>query len=705
KKNDIRKYTPDWIRVLAISYIFFITIITILFYSWLKAVKLRKTEAKRANIFLSALEQSGEIVFITNENGLIKFVNNTFEKVTGISKEEAINQKTSILKSGKMEKKYYELLWNKLLKGEIFKDIVINKKKNGEIFYYDQTITPIIENYENTVLYISMGKDITDRIKINEELVKYKNELEKLVYIRTKELEELNSKLVLSKTKAELTNIAKDEFIVHMSHEIRTPLNAILGFSQILSIDKSIEPEAKNKINIIRNNGKHLVDIMNEIHDLSKIESGEQELKEKDFNFKKFIDDIKNIFYISIMEKGLVLSFSPEMMFPEYVMGDKKKLFQIFINIIGNSIKFTDKGEIKVKFKFEKIKNDLNIYTQIIDNGIGIPKNELETIFDSFKQGSNNNIGGTGLGLTITRDFIKLMNGYIEVKSKLGNGTEFNFMVRLKCSAGTKVSIIKDDLNIKKHLDIDIFILDSDKYNLVYLETILKDRGFNVYLLETLEKLEENLKNIVPNLLLINIDMDSIKKENNFESYKSNKKNILNDEILRLEELIREIKKEQKNLFVIGITSNVYCKCNFTFVNHLLFKPIEAEILFQIIENKYGLENKCDLKEKREEKVDVMKMLLDEDNDSIEKFLKNIKPQWEAVCKNRSFDNLTIFMHRIIETSKELKIEYMKIYGEELLNDIKKFNITNIENTIIKFNDIYKKEEEFSNDKCQLEKF
>jgi signal transduction histidine kinase len=220
-----------------------------------------------------------------------------------------------------------------------------------------------------------------------------------------------------------------------MSHELRTPLNAILGFAQLMGNSSYLPPEHQENLNIIARSGEHLLALINQVLDLSKIEAGQMTVNEANFDLYRLLKDLENMFQLKANNKGLHLLFERSVEVPQYVLTDDVKLRQVLINLLSNAIKFTKAGSIslKVKRKCEqqktKNKQQTTITFEIEDTGVGIAHDELDSIFKAFVQVKANRKfqEGTGLGLTIARSYVQLMKGDVSVSSQLGKGTVFKF--------------------------------------------------------------------------------------------------------------------------------------------------------------------------------------------------------------------------------------------------------------------------------------
>ena len=257
----------------------------------------------------------------------------------------------------------------------------------------------------------------------NIELDLTNQKLEERVQERTKELQS-------AKETAEIANKAKSSFLANMSHELRTPLNAVLGFTQLMQRDKSASRSQQESLAVIGRSGEHLLSLINDVLDMSKIEAGHITLNAHSFNLHRLLDTTEEMLEFKADAKSLQLLFERDRNLPLYVRTDEKKLRQVLINLLNNAIKFTDEGGVTLRIKADE-KNKYLLLFEIEDTGAGIAEAELDSLFEAFTQTETgrNSEEGTGLGLPISRKFIQLMGGNIEVDSIVDRGTIFKFQI------------------------------------------------------------------------------------------------------------------------------------------------------------------------------------------------------------------------------------------------------------------------------------
>jgi signal transduction histidine kinase/DNA-binding response OmpR family regulator/HAMP domain-containing protein len=290
---------------------------------------------------------------------------------------------------------------------------------------------------------------------------------------------------------AETANRAKSEFLANMSHELRTPLNAILGFSQLMRRDPGISPEQLHNLETIGHSGEHLLSLINDVLEFSKIEADRAVLNLEDFDLHRLLFDIEEVFRLKVQEKGLSLAFVFETDVPQNIHADQSKLRQILINLLGNAVKFTQNGRITLCVKNmglvkETPTNECLLHFEVADTGVGIAPEEQEQIFDAFFQSDRQRScqEGTGLGLSISQRFAEMMGSVLKVNSEAGKGTTFSFDVRVKTAQNIKP--ISSRLNRRViGLETDqpafrLLVVEDDENNRNLMVKLLRSVGFEV---------------------------------------------------------------------------------------------------------------------------------------------------------------------------------------------------------------------------------
>lgn len=388
------------------------------------------TERKNAEAQLrklsKAVEQSPESIIITNLKGEIEYVNEAFEQTTGYNCAEVIGQTPRILHSGKTPAASYQALWQALLQGLVWKGEFQNRRKDGSDYVEFVIIAPIRQSDGQISHYVSVQEDITEKKRLASELDRHRQHLEELVKSRTEELSQ-------AKQQAEAANLAKSAFLANMSHEIRTPMNAILGITHLLQHD-STDPTQRERLSKIGAASKHLLSVINDILDLSKIEAGRLQLEDTDFTLADVLDHVASLIGDSVRSKGLSLEVDSDGV-PAWLHGDPTRLRQALLNFAGNAVKFTEQGRIILRASLIDEKDDaLTLRFEVQDSGIGIAAEKLPRLFEAFEQAdvsTTRKFGGTGLGLAITRRLVELMGGAVGVESELGKGSTFWFSVQV----------------------------------------------------------------------------------------------------------------------------------------------------------------------------------------------------------------------------------------------------------------------------------
>ena len=323
---------------------------------------------------------------------------------------------------------------------------------------------------------------------------------------RTSELKKERDGAEVLRKQAEVANQAKSTFLANMSHEFRTPLNGILGYAQILRRDPAITTQQRHGINVIEQSGNHLLNLINDVLDLAKVEAGKIELYNVDFNLPFFLTGMSEIIRIRAECKELAFNLEIDSSLPNNICGDEKRLRQVLLNLLGNAVKFTDNGHITLKVEAK----DQNIRFIVEDTGVGITEDELKSIFDPFHQVGDRErqIKGTGLGLSISRNLVDLMDGELQVESKSGFGTKFWFDLSLPLAEKT-IQDVEPDLPIIgiKGLAPKVLVVDNSWENRAVIVDLLVPLGFTIQEANNGVKALEKALEIIPDIIITDLVM------------------------------------------------------------------------------------------------------------------------------------------------------------------------------------------------------
>ena len=405
----------------------------------------------------SLIESNIDALMTTDPSGIITDVNKQMEALTGCTRDELI---------GAPFKSYF----TDPERAEAAIKLVLSEKKvtNYELTACARDGKETVVSYNATTFYdrgrtlqgvFAAARDVTERKRLDQVL------------------QEKNVELESARSAAEKANLAKSDFLARMSHEIRTPMNAIIGMADLLW-ETSLISEQREYVRIFRKAGSQLLDLINDILDLSKVESGHLVLESIDFDLGEVLDKTLEMMAIRAHEKGLELALRIAPEIPTALVGDPARLRQVLINLIGNAIKFTEQGEVIVRVERDPADAAASaLRFAVCDTGIGIPEETRELIFAPYSQvdtSTTRKFGGTGLGLAISRRVVELMQGRIWAESSIGAGSTFYFTARFAVGSKPPLRVLSGPMDLK---DVKTLVIDDNTTNRLILREMLSHWG------------------------------------------------------------------------------------------------------------------------------------------------------------------------------------------------------------------------------------
>ena len=387
-----------------------------------KTVKKQRENEQELRKRSSIIEESPASIIITDLEFRIEYVNPAFVINSGYSAREIIGQNVRILQSGYTPQEVYQAMFDTIEAGHSWRGELLNRKKNGELFWESTTISPIRGHDGVISHYAAIKEDITDRKQAEEELRRHRDNLQELVAEQT-------AHIIAAKEEAEAANQAKSAFLANTSHEIRTPMNAIIGMSELL-LETRLDADQRGYLTTVAKSARSLLELLNQVLDLSKLEGGKMTLEQIPFDLRDTLEEALVTFYASARTKNILLKLDISPDIKPCRIGDPTRLRQIIINLVGNALKFTPQGHVSVAVTRHTVEGQLHF--RVEDTGIGIAADRLDLIFESFTQADQSTArkhGGTGLGTTISKQFVELMHGKIWVESEVDVGSTFHFTI------------------------------------------------------------------------------------------------------------------------------------------------------------------------------------------------------------------------------------------------------------------------------------
>lgn len=445
-----------------------------------KRLQERTAEAQASSAHMQAiLETAADAIITINMHGDIQSFNHAAEKIFGYEEEEVFNKNIKILMPSPYDKGDDDYLSDYMTSGKAntigMTREVLALRKNKETFPIELSISEI-KTKGGMRFFTGFIRDISERKFFEETLIQYAQDLE------GKSLE-----LEISRQKAEAANQAKSEFLANMSHEIRTPMNGIIGTTSLIAETK-LSKKQKNYIATIRDSSESLLQLINDILDFSKIEAGKLDMEVMPFDLQVLMEEVRSVMFVNV-KNGIDFEIDWHTDTPRYVQADPGRIRQILYNLIGNAIKFTEEGYIKINVQSAGEEGGNHRFmVSVEDTGIGIPKNKLNHIFEKFNQAeetTTRRFGGTGLGLAICDQLVHMMDGKIHAESTEGKGSKFWFTMCLPLSNVEDVEEVLNhhDMEAFENLkfdDVQILIAEDNRTNMMIATEILEQYGCHI---------------------------------------------------------------------------------------------------------------------------------------------------------------------------------------------------------------------------------
>jgi PAS domain S-box-containing protein len=580
----------------------------------MEATKIHESEYAR-----SLIEASHDPLVTISTEGKITDMNQAMANITGLSRRKLTGTD------------FFDYFTNPQMAREVYQEVFANGSVSDSpliLRHKDGKLTDVLFNgsvYKdesgNVLGVVVVARDITEQKRIETELIEAKVFAELAVSIA----EEAQSKAETASHLAEDAVRAKQQFLSNMSHEIRTPMNAIIGFTKVL-LKSEVSSKQKEYLQAIKMSGDALIVLINDILDLAKVDAGKMIFEQTPFRLALSVSAMLHLFETKIQEKNIKLEKEYDSNIPNVLVGDPVRLHQIISNLLSNAVKFTTKGKITLRVcLLNEEEDNVTIEFTITDTGIGIAENKIEKIFENFQQatsGTSRLFGGTGLGLAIVKQLVETQDGKISVKSKIGEGSTFSFVLnflKTNAEAELETEIEKFDIEYK---DINVLIVEDIPLNQLLMKTILDDYGFERDVAENGIIAIEKLKTKSYDLVLMDLQMPEM---NGFEAT----------------DYIRNTMNS--NIPIIALTADVTTvdleKCKSVGMNDYIAKPVDERLLYSKI---VGLVKKPIIVEQSE-----------------------INEEGVVLCKKIRCTDLEFLMHRT-KSNPTLMMEMISLYLKQI---------------------------------------
>lgn len=617
--------------------------------------KLQKS-VKDLSDYKLAMDESSSVI-IYDRKGIISYANDKSCKASKFSRDELIGNTHRIFDASFYPESFFENMWRTISQGKVWRGEIKNKAKDGSYYWDDATVIPFLDQNGKPYQYVGVSFDITNRKSIEEDLIK-------------------------ARKTADSANRAKSEFLANMSHEIRTPMNAVIGFTELLS--KSVQDKKqRSQVESIRSSGKNLLIIINDILDLSKIEAGKIDIKPVPVNLRYLLSEIENIFAKKVKEKGIILSIDYDKICPKTLLLDEVRLRQILFNLIGNAVKFTDKGHVYVSFENDKnseTEENVDLTMLVKDTGIGIPVDQQYHIFKPFNQMTGQSqvkYGGTGLGLSITKKLIEKMGGNISLESEIGIGSTFSINLPNIPVLDTNIELQQKAFDTSTVLfkPATVLIVDDDEENRKLIIDLLENSPLTIIQAINGEKAIEMAKKYLPDLILMDLHMPFM------DGYEATK-------------ILKKDKQFTKSIPIMAVTASITSSKEMdniekTFDEYLL-KPLNIEQFFHKLKKYLKYEfAKTNFRQSTYVTGKPVYSLSEETKEKIPALIETLElefmPEYEKAVKNQVINEIEKFGVNLLDISEKINCEILIDYSNEIKTYAESFDFQKLIQTLRKF--------------------
>lgn len=497
----------------------------------------------------NALDESS-IVAITDDKGVITYVNEKFCEISKYNREELIGKTHRIINSGYHSKPFFKEMWETIKQGNVWKGEVKNRAKDGSEYWMNTTIVPFLDSVGKPRQFISIRSDITDRVKAETDLA------------------ERTEQLARARDEAIKASRIKSQFLANMSHELRTPLNAIIGYSEMLQEEAEELGESLFAADLdkIRKAGNHLLALINDILDISKIEAGKMDLYLEKCSLQDLIHDVMTTIRPLVENNGNRIETRCNEEGDIFV--DVTKIRQVLINLLSNANKFTKTGSIQFEVYMES-RSEVNGYVfQVKDTGIGMTAEQLDKLFQPFMQAdasTTRKYGGTGLGLAISQRFIHLMGGDIRVESEFGIGTTFSCWLPVAAEETKESANPPIEAAEEETVETSILLIDDEAFNHELMERYLARTGWTLAYADNGPDGLRLAKKLRPKVICLDILMPSMDGWSVLAALKND------PELADIPVVIWSMTSDRQLGYTLG-------------VSEYLMKPVERDQLIKVME-------------------------------------------------------------------------------------------------------------------------